>query len=199
MRAHGSYLARKTREADPKTVGFGPDGEFVDIPKRLDSWRRGGDKRIWKLIISSEFGDRIDLNRLTRELMNRMGADLGSDALEWTAFAHCNTEHPHVHILRFAELTGVACRSIWIRIYLKSGIRRIAEDRCTQQVGYRTEKDAAAAKRREVLQRLYTSPDRIIDGAALSTTEYDDGRFSNSDLRHKRSVGEFGLRGRHAV
>jgi hypothetical protein len=61
-----------------------------------------------------EFGDRIDLSRLTRELMSRMGSDLGTDALEWAAVAHYNTEHPHVHIA-LAELTGVACRSIWVR------------------------------------------------------------------------------------
>ena len=60
---------------------------------------------------------------------------------------------------------------------MKSGIRTIAEDLCTQQLGYRTERDAAAAERREVLQRRYTSLDRIIGAAAMSTTEYDDGSF----------------------
>jgi hypothetical protein len=32
---------------------------------------------VWKFIISPEFGDRADLERLTRDLMGRMGDDLG--------------------------------------------------------------------------------------------------------------------------
>ena len=174
--AHGRYLARETREADPKTVGFGHNGESIDIAKRLDGWQKAGDERIWKLIISPEFGDRIDLSRLTRELMSRIGTDLGTDALEWSAVAHYNTEHQHVHI----ALRGVNGYGLQVNLgqdYVKSGIRGIAEDLCTQQLGYRTEKDAAAAERREVLQRRYTSLDRIIGAGALSTTEYDDGVF----------------------
>ena len=174
--AHGRYLARETREADLKTVGFSHNGQALDISKRLDGWQKAGDERIWKLIISPEFGDRIDLNRLTRELMSRMGADLGTDTLEWTAVTHYNTEHPHVHV----ALRGVTGCGLQVKLdqdYVKRGIRTIAEDLCTQQLGYRTERDAAAAERREVLQRRYTSLDRIIGAAAMSTTEYDDGSF----------------------
>jgi type IV secretory pathway VirD2 relaxase len=197
--AHGRYLARETREADPKTVGFGHNGESIDISKRLDRWQKAGDERIWKLIISPEFGDRIDLNRLTRELMSRMGTDLGTDALEWTAVAHYNTEHPHVHI----ALRGVNGRGPQVNLgqdYVKSGIRRIAEDLCTQQLGYRTEKDAAAAERREVLQRRYTSLDRIIGAAALSTTEYDDGVFFKFQTSGTKGMPEsLRLRQQHTV
>ena len=64
--AHGRYLARETREADSKTVGFSHNGQALDVSKRLDGWQKAGDERVWKLIISPEFGDRIDLNRLTR-------------------------------------------------------------------------------------------------------------------------------------
>jgi hypothetical protein len=38
---------------------------------RLQSWQ-AGDKRLWKLIVSPEFGDRVDLSRLTRDLVRRM-------------------------------------------------------------------------------------------------------------------------------
>jgi hypothetical protein len=96
--AHGRYLARETREADPKTVGFNKGPEPTDISKQLDAWQKAGDERMWKLIVSPEFGDRLDLKRLTTELMTRMGCDLSMSKLEWVAVAHYNTAHPHVHI-----------------------------------------------------------------------------------------------------
>jgi type IV secretory pathway VirD2 relaxase len=198
--AHGRYLARETRQDDPKTVGFGQSAESIDISKQLDGWQKSGDHRMWKLIISPEFGDRIDLNRLIRDLMSRMESDLATDALEWTAVAHYNTEHPHVHI----ALRGVDGRGQQVNLdqdYVKSGIRRIAENLCTQQLGYRTEKDAAAAERREVQQRRYTSLDRIIgSAAALSTTgRDDDGFFKFQTSGAKGTRGRLDLREQHTV
>jgi type IV secretory pathway VirD2 relaxase len=98
-RAHGRYLARgsATREGDPKAVGFDGGGESVDLAERLEGWQRAEDDRLWKLIVSPEFGDRADLKRLTRDLVSRMERGLGTP-LEWVAAAHYNTEHPHVHI-----------------------------------------------------------------------------------------------------
>ena len=63
----------------------------------LERWQSEGDPRLWKLIVSPEFGERLDLDRLTRDLMARMEKDLGTK-LEWVAVTHFNTEHPHVHI-----------------------------------------------------------------------------------------------------
>jgi hypothetical protein len=51
----------------------------------------------WKLIISPEFGEKVDLGELTRQLMNRIGTDLGT-RVEWVAVIHRSTEHPHVHV-----------------------------------------------------------------------------------------------------
>jgi type IV secretory pathway VirD2 relaxase len=154
-RAHGRYIAREsaTREGDPKAVGFDNRGESIDIAERLEGWQRAGDDRLWKLIVSPEFGDRADLRRLTRDLVSRMERDLGTP-LEWVAVTHHNTEHPHVHIaLRGIDAEG---RPLGLsRDYVKQGIREIAEDLCTRQLGYRTESDAAAARRREVHQHRY--------------------------------------------
>jgi type IV secretory pathway VirD2 relaxase len=92
----------------------------------------------WKLIVSPEFGDRIDLSRLTRELISQMEKDLGAD-LEWVAAEHHNTEHPHVHVvIRGVRNTGETLRLS--REYVKQGIRAIAADLCTRQLGYRTVK-----------------------------------------------------------
>jgi Arc/MetJ-type ribon-helix-helix transcriptional regulator len=94
-KAHGRYLAREsaTHENPVEGVGFGREDQKIDIAARLEDWQKAGDERLWKLIISPEFGDQADLRRLTGDLMERMEKDLGTD-LEWVAVEHHNTEHP---------------------------------------------------------------------------------------------------------
>ncbi len=98
-RAHGRYVARDsaTHEGDPRAVGFSTSQEGIDIATRLEDWQKARDERFWKLIVSPEFGDRVDLKRLTRDLMSEMQTDLAIPR-EWIAVVHYNTEHPHVHI-----------------------------------------------------------------------------------------------------
>jgi hypothetical protein len=97
--AHGRYIARgsATKEASIKEVGFTATNDRMDIPQTLGQWQSAGDQRLFKLIISPEFGERLDIRRHTRELMARMEQDLGL-RLEWIAVAHFNTDHPHIHI-----------------------------------------------------------------------------------------------------
>jgi type IV secretory pathway VirD2 relaxase len=161
-RAHGRYVTREsaTHNGGSKAVGFDGNGESVDIAERLGNWQRSGDERLWKLIVSPEFGERADLKRLTRDLLLRMEKDLGTP-LECVAVAHYNTEHPHVHVgLRGIDAQG---RPLHLsRDYIKQGMRNIAEDLCTRQLGYRTELDADEAQRREVREHRFTSLDRVI-------------------------------------
>jgi type IV secretory pathway VirD2 relaxase len=159
-KAHGRYLAREsaTFENDAKAVAFSRASNVIDIAGQLESWQAAGDERFWKLIVSPEFGDRVDLARLTRGLIERMEDDLGT-ALEWAAVVHHNTEHPHVHVVvRGRRDDGDVLRLS--RQYVQSGIREIAEDLCTRQLGYRTELDAAEAERREIIETRFTSLDR---------------------------------------
>jgi type IV secretory pathway VirD2 relaxase len=165
-RAHGRYIAREsaTLEGKAKNFGFDGNGESVDIAERLGRWQKANDERLWKLIISPEFGERADLKQLTRAVVSRMGKDLGTP-LEWVAAAHYNTEHPHVHL----ALRGVDAGGRALNIgheYIKHGIRAVAEDLCTLQLGHRTQLDADLAQRREVHQPRYTSLDRIIQREA---------------------------------
>jgi type IV secretory pathway VirD2 relaxase len=161
-RAHGRYIVRESVTFDGGSRGMGFDGknEQAEIIQRLEDWQRAGDERLWKLIVSPEFGDRADLRKLTRDLLSEMEKSLGT-ALEWVAVAHFNTEHPHVHV----ALRGVGAEGTPIRLsrdYVKEGIREIAQDLCTRQLGYRSQWDAAEAQRREVQQHRYTSLDRAI-------------------------------------
>jgi len=160
-KAHGRYIARESASQDRAVeAGFNATERGVNVAARLDQWQSDGDDRMWKLIVSPEFGDKIDLVQLTRDLMQRMTRDLDT-RLEWAAVAHFNTDNPHVHIaLRGVRENGKSFRLE--RDYVKHGIRSIAEDLCTRQLGYRTQFDIVEAQRREVSQQRFTSLDRSI-------------------------------------
>ena len=73
----------------------------------LDGWQHAGDERMWKLIISPEFGERVDLPKLTQRSDGEDGLTTREADLEWVAVTHHNTEHPHVHVaLRGVDRTG---------------------------------------------------------------------------------------------
>src|SRR3989442_11443537 len=93
--AHGRYLTREgaTQSESGKPLGFDRGGEVGDLDSRLGEWQRAGDPRLFKLIISPEFGDRLNLQALTRALMAKMDVDIGL-RLQWVATVHRNTEYP---------------------------------------------------------------------------------------------------------
>jgi len=157
-RAHGRYLERES--AAGGKAGFNARETGIEVSAELQNWQASRDKMVWKFIISPEFGDRADLERLTRDLMGRVEDDLGGP-LEWVAVVHRNTEHPHAHV----ALRGVAADGKLLRLnrdYVKRGVREIAEDLCTRQMGFRTSLDAAEAERREVGETRFTFLDRTI-------------------------------------
>jgi len=157
-RAHGRYLERES--AAGRQAGFSANETGVDVSTRLQEWQAGKDELFWKFIISPEFGDRADLQRLTRDVMRQVEADL-SRPLQWVAVVHRNTEHPHAHV----ALRGIAGDGKTLRLsrdFVKRGVREVAEEFCTRQMGFRTTLDAAEAERREIGEMRFTSLDRTI-------------------------------------
>ena len=180
-KAHGHYVAREnaTQKENIKTVGFSATETAIDVAQRLASWQSAGDKRMFKIIVSPEFGKRMDLEKHTRDLLNRIERSLLTK-LEWAAAVHHNTEHPHVHIaLRGLDDRGAALRLP--RAFIQSGIRRHAEELATRELGFRTEREAIEAQRREVQQLRFTSLDRIIQRCG--------SRDSNYFTVHREPVG----------
>jgi len=170
-KAHGRYLARDpaTERQGQQAAAFDAKQKGIDIARRLDTWQHEGDQRFFKLIVSPEFGERMNLETHTRELMARMERDLRT-TLEWVAVAHYNTEHPHAHIvLRGRDDQGQPLRLP--RQFIKSRIREHAQDLATKQLGYRTERDAMETQRREVSQLRFTSLDRILQRENLQGDE----------------------------
>jgi type IV secretory pathway VirD2 relaxase len=186
-KAHGRYVARETATQGGKATkaGFNATEQNLDITSKLDKWQGAGDERLFKIIVSPEFGDRLNLHQYTRELLHRMEHDLGAQ-LEWVAAVHHNTEHPHVHIaLRGLDKKGIPLRLP--REYIRGGLRERAEEIATETLGYRSAADAREAHVREAIQTRYTPLDRILqfsnDGSSshfVVTINPGDGSLSES-------------------
>src|SRR5439155_26921318 len=151
--ANSLYLmSQSALHADSdRASAFGSTDTEPDVTAILGEWQRAGNPRLFKIIISPEFGDRLNLEALTRGLMLDMERDLGTP-LEWVATIHRNTEYPHVHV----ALRGLAQDGQPLtlpRAYVQRGIRANAERLATNQLGYRTVFDQEKAQRREVNQK----------------------------------------------
>src|SRR3954470_3700666 len=150
-RAHGIYLSRESATGENGRGAFGSDQAATNIGTTLSQWQEAGDQRLWKIILSPEFGERVDLKVMTREVMSRAEKQLGT-RLEWVGVSHFNTEHPHVHLaIRGRREDGSPLQLP--REFVKHGFRALAENACTLQLGPRTELDAQLAIEREVGQQ----------------------------------------------
>ena len=194
-KAHGRYIARDTAThgGDPSRAGFDATRTDINIPSVLDSWQRAGDERLFKIIVSPEFGERLNLQDHTRKLIQCMEKDLKT-RLEWVAAVHFNTAHPHVHIaIRGKDQNG--CALVIARDYIRSGIRSQAENLATKALGARTELDAEEARQMEITRARYTSLDRTIqianDGQSSSfaiTTDITAPGLSDRERRLQQSL-----------
>lgn len=161
-RAHGRYLERDSAVGDNKP--FGAAETATGLEEKLAEWQAAGDRRLFKLILSPEFGHRLDLQQFTRDLMQGIEQRTGT-RLEWVAVVHNNTEHPHVHVALRGVAAGHDLRLD--RELIQSGMREHAELLCTLALGYRTEQDVLEAQRKEVGFSRATSLDRQIHKRAV--------------------------------
>jgi hypothetical protein len=167
-RAHGRYLERDSAIGENRA--FGTESAEPGLSEQLGQWQSSRDPRLFKLILSPEFGERLDLRQFTRDFMARLEERVGAP-LEWVAVVHNNTEHPHVHV----ALRGVAAGQE-LRLdknLIRSGMREEAERLCTRALGYRTSEDIAQAQRREVGFARPTSLDRYIDKRSQRNQDAD--------------------------
>jgi len=161
-RAHGPYLAREgAQREDDMGLGFDASESGVEIDRRLDGWQRAEDPRMWKLILSPERGEALDLVDHTRRVMSAMERDLGTQ-LEWVAIDHHNTDNPHVHVaLRGRDETG---RPLLLdREYVKHGVRARSRELATQALGYRTEADRVRARERGIEAPRFGELDAVLE------------------------------------
>ncbi|AEQ52831.1 relaxase/mobilization nuclease domain-containing protein [Pelagibacterium halotolerans] len=155
---HLDYLRREgvTRDGK-KAILFGPETDHADAGDFAE--RCADDRHHFRFIVSPEdAGDLNDLKGFTRELMDQMQKDVGTD-LEWVAIDHWNTEHPHIHVL----VRGVADTGedlVISRDYIRSGLRDRARDLITQELGPRNDPDIRASLERQTGADRWTDLDR---------------------------------------
>ena len=158
FKAHLKYIQRDGVERD------GTGGELYDkdhnkIEDRDFLTRSENDHHQFRIIVSPEDADRLaDLKENTRRFMGQMERDLGT-RLDWVAVDHHNTGHPHTHIV----IRGKDDRDkdlMIARDYITSGMRRMASDLITQQLGPRQDLEIARAQASDVNKERLTGIDR---------------------------------------
>ncbi len=147
-------------------------GEHGDVSSLAFEEPRLGERHQFRLIVSPEDAEALDLTDYVRRLMAQVEKDLGR-RLEWAAVNHFNTEHPHAHlVIRGVDRDGRALR--FDRDYISRGLRDRAQELATRELGPRTEFEIRRARGREVTQERFTSLDRVIARRA------EGGEFSLS-------------------
>jgi hypothetical protein len=101
------YIAHRDRTA-PGGRLFGPRGNCGDLDRRtvlahiarsLRDGPKGRQPRAaYRMVLSPERAEGLDLKELTRAAMDQLGRDAGGTP-PWIAAIHRNTAHPHVHIV----------------------------------------------------------------------------------------------------
>lgn len=165
--AHGDYLEREGAQVEgEKGVGFDKAGNEVSVSKTAREWQADGDDKIFKITLSPEDGDRLNLEDYTKKFMARIEEQTGQP-LDWVAIQHNNTEHPHVHILLRGK--GVELS----KDLISKDAREIAQDEATKSLGYRSQKEINRAKDKEISQRRFTSLDTNIKKIAVEIPDND--------------------------
>lgn len=193
---HVAYLGR---------VGAGVEGarpeyfnarmEAVESADETRGW--GRDRHHFRFIISPEHGDRIaDLRGFTREVMSRVGADLGEPQLRWVGVCHFDTDQPHAHVIvRGKRSDG---RDLVIpRDYISYGFRARAQEAAQERLGDLSRIDAEKRVWRETEANRFTGFDRRLIAAVDADGLVTDGvgghdawaALTRGRLRHLEALG----------
>lgn len=160
-KAHGRYLEREGAQIEgARGKGFNKDDEEVNLSKTLDIWQKEGDPYFFKIIVSPQEAERLDLKDHVRKLVNRMQKDLGT-TLQWAAIDHYNTDNPHTHVIIRAKDNNGNILTM-DRQYIKQGIRHRSQEEATQKLGMRLEDDVLRRREQIIRKKRLTEIDRDI-------------------------------------
>jgi len=159
---HLRYIERDGVEKDgSKGVMYGPDGR---VRRQTFEQPRLGEEHQFRLIVSPEDANELDLTAFVRRLMARIEQDQGRK-VEWAAVNHYDTDNPHAHVV----VRGIARDGDELRFersYIGSGMRWRAQEIATEELGPRHEFEIRRARAREITQDRFTSLDRELERLA---------------------------------
>lgn len=156
--AHLNYLQREGTQRDGSPGLAYSAREDACEGKTLIA-RCIDDRHQFRLVVSPEDGDLYeDLKPLVRGFMGAMEKDLGT-SLEWAAVNHCDTAHPHSHIiLRGRDDLGQDL--IIAREYIVHGMPARLAELVTRDLGPREDLEPCCSLRQEIRAERLTSIDR---------------------------------------
>lgn len=184
-RAHLRYLEREgtARDGSPGKL-YDAGSDAADGRTFLEHGQ--GDRHQFRLILSIEDADQYDdLKPVVRRFMEDMQRDLGT-RLEWVAIDHCDTAHPHSHVMiRGRDDQG---RNLVIaRDYIRHGMRQRLQDRVTLDLGPRSDREIERRLRHDIGVERMTPIDR-----QLLARQDGRGEFALTDpdpVRHALQAG----------
>jgi type IV secretory pathway VirD2 relaxase len=171
---HISYLARQGAGAEgARAEFFDRTHDGADARSLTRAW--ASDRHHFRFIMSPEHGDRLkDLAGYAREVMARVGADLGEPQLEWVAACHFDTDQPHAHVLVRGR-RGSGQDLVIPRHYIGYGFRARAQEVAQELLGDLSRIEAERRVWRETEADRFTGFDRRLLQAADSDGLVADG------------------------
>ena len=174
LAAHVVYLGRQGAGVEGQRAEFfDREIDSLDARAAVQAW--GGDRHHFRLIVSPENGEQIrDLRGYVRDVMGRVGADIGQQGLTWIGTCHYDTDQPHAHVLvRGRRSDG---RDLVIaRDYIGYGLRARAQEAAQERLGDLSRVDAERRVWRETQADRFTALDRRLLAAADEKGRVDDG------------------------
>jgi type IV secretory pathway VirD2 relaxase len=157
---HLAYLERDGVERD------GAPGRFYGADEGFDREAFGqplvGEQRQFRLMVSPEDGDQLDLTWFARRFMEQVEKDVGR-RLVWAAVNHHKTDNPHIHIV----VRGVDADGDDLRMngrYIAEGMRWRAQELATRELGPRSELEMERSQSKEIERAGFTTIDRMLAG-----------------------------------
>jgi len=171
FRLHLKYIEREGVEKDgSKGVLY---SQRDDFDRAHFSREIKDEPHSFRLIVSPEDANEIDLTRFTKDFMRQVEKDLGRE-LEWTAANHYNTDNPHVHII----IRGLDKEGKELRInpeYISHGMRNRAREIVTRELGLRTDLEIRNQISKEITAERFTGIDSQIE-SRIEDSVFDLGR-----------------------
>lgn len=153
--AHGQYLQREhAQNMEGTGSGFNHLSYDINMKELLRTWQKAEDPHLFKVIVSPENGQQMNLKQHAKDLMLQMERDLKTK-LEWAAIDHHNTDNPHLHIL----IRGIDEHGNTLLMdarYLSQGIRHRSQEIATLELGLCLAHDRLR-KREQILEKQYVT------------------------------------------
>ena len=188
---HGLYLQREGASKDGAIGrGFTQEQDKVDLKTLLAQWQRETDPRFFKMILSPEQSDTLDLKAYTRRVMLEIERDLRTP-LQWAAIDHHNTPHAHVHVVVRGMAEGQPLTMA--RTYMHGGIKERAQEVATAMLGPRSRHEMEQATQQAVQRRGWSFLDQSMQSKMNTERVVDGKRLTRDECQRLEHLEQRGL------